>query len=366
MRRVSVEKAKVGMELAKPVMDRYGKMLLPANVELQQKHIGFLWEKEVWELFIEDERVSDLTIKPLVRPETQKDATEAMRRLLSIRRNPTEKKNSGDPEIYAARLEAERFAHAILQAVLQVPLGEPDLTGCISVADYEFFLPVQITALAILLAKEAGFDANELANVSRAAMLQNIGYIWVPPQIWKEKDSLSEADRKEFEKHPLHGYELLSQIQRVPPPVVQAVLQHHERWDGSGYPTGAKGWDISPIAQIIGMAETYYELVSYRPNRRPYTSMDAFESVMAAAGELFDPELVQVFARRVPVYPSGVMVRLNTKECGIITNVNIGHIGRPVVRICYDVEGNEVYPPYDIDLSKPEHQFKLITEILDL
>ncbi len=365
MRRVSVEKAKVGMELAKPVIDRHGKMLLPANVELQQKHIGFLWEKEVWELFIEDSRVSDLVIQPLVRPEIHKDATEAMRKLLSIQRKP-DQKNPGDAEIYAARLEVERFGHAILQAVLQVPLGEPDLTGCISIADYEFFLPVQITALAILLAKEAGFDANELANVSRAAMLENIGYIWIRPEVWKEKDSLSEADRKEFEKHPIYGYELLSRIERIPKPVVQAILQHHERWDGSGYPTGAKGWDISPIAQIIGMAETYYELVSYRPKHRPYSPMDAFESIMASAGELFDPELVQVFARRVPVYPSGVMVRLNTRESGIITNANIGHIGRPVVRVCYDVEGKEVYPPYDIDLSKPEHQFKLITEILDL
>ncbi|MBT4511417.1 MAG: HD domain-containing protein [Chloroflexi bacterium] len=366
MRRVSVEKAQPGMELARPACDLYGTMLMPGSTELTRKHIDFLKERPIWELLIEDRRVPELTIKHLVKPEMQRESIDAMRRLLNMSRDPNEKKNMKDPEMYAARVEVDRLGFAIVQAVLKSPLGEPDLTGSGSPEEFHFVLPVQITALAILLAREAGMDPIDIANVGRAAMLQNTGYIWTPRQIWENEHDLSEEDRKVFEKHPIHGAEAVGQLDRTSPAVVEAILHHHERWDGSGYPNGIKGWDISPLAQIIGMAETFYEATSTRPNRKAYSPMDAFECVMAYMGEWFDPELVQVFARRVPVFPSGIMVKLNNRQIGIIIDVNIGHVGRPVIRVCYDTQGNATKPPFDADLSDSEHQLKLITEILDI
>lgn len=354
------------MELARPVYDKKGNMLVAAHVELTEKHIEFLWAKEVYELLIDDLRVPDLTIKPLVSIEIQQEAVQAMRRLLTIDRSTTTSKDINDPEIYAARLELDRLGHAIRKAILTASVGEPDLTGSLSVSEYEFLMPVQATQLAILLAKESGMEEDALVNVARAVMLQNIGYIWIPPGIRRDTSDVSDEERRLFEQHPIHGYEALVQAERIPQSVAIAVLQHHERWNGSGYPHGLRGWDISPIAQMMAIAETYYEMVSARPHRRPHSSTDAFEHVMASAGELFDPELVQIFARRVPLYPCGVMVKLNTGETGIITNSNIGHVGRPVVRICYDTLGNEVYPPYEMDLASSEHAFKMIAEILDL
>lgn len=365
MRRVSLKKAKLGMEIARPVLDIHGNMLLPACIELREKHMEFLDGKGVYELMIEDRRVPELTIKPLIKPEMQRESIDAVRRLLAVSRDPSEKKDLKDPEMFAARVEVDRLGYAIVQSVLRSPLGEPDLTGSAAVEDFHFVLPVQVTSLAILLAREAGFDNSELVNVGRAAMLQNIGYIWTPQEIWENEHDLSEEDRKIFEKHPIHGYEAAILLDRTPPEVAEAILQHHERWDGSGFPHGTKGWDISPIAQIIGMAETYYEATSNRSFREAYKPMDAFENVMAYMGEWFDPELVQIFARRVPVFPSGIMVKLNNKETGIITDVNLGHVGRPKIRVCYDVKGNAV-DTYDIDLSESEHQFKLIAEILDI
>ena len=146
---------------------------------------------------------------------------------------------------------------------------------------------------------------------------------------------------------------------------VKAVLQHHEQWDGTGYPQGLKGEEIAPFAAIVSMANAYYELVSVRPDRPAMMPHEAMEYVMAFSGELFRPDLVQMVTRQVPLYPTGLLVQLNTGEVGIISDANVGHIGRPLVRICYDRQNEEEPKPYDVDLSDPTHQDRLIVQVLE-
>ena len=366
MRRISLEYARPGMKLSGPIFHKYGEMLLPAGTELLENHLKVMEESGVWELLIEDPRVSDLKIKPLVKLDMQKEAVAAMRRLMNInKKGGDNKKNLNGDEMFMARLDVERLTYAIIQAILVSPLGEPDLSGCLLVEDFHYVQPVQSTTLAILLAREVGLDNTALLNVGKASMLQNIGYIWLSSPIWEKKTSLTKDEEAEFSKHPIYGAEILSQYERVPPPVVEAVLQHHERFDGTGYPNGVKGWDISPLAQLISIAETYYELASARPGRKAMMPVDAFDYIMSEGERQFDPELVKVFARRVPIYPSGVMVKLNSGEIGIVVNVNMGHIGRPMVRIVRDVKGKDVQP-FDIDLATSEYQSKKITEVLEI
>ncbi len=111
------------------------------------------------------------------------------------------------------------------------------------------------------------------------------------------------------------------------------------------------------------MADTYHSLLSRRPHRQALRPQDAVEFIVAYSGELFDPELVQVFARQIPQYPAGLAVKLSSGEVGIVSNPNIGHIARPIVRICAE-NGENLKEPYDLDLSRPERMTKLITEVL--
>ena len=366
MRRISIEYAKPEMELAKPLYDKWGNMLMSSGAILNERHLRLLPHKGVRELSIEDSRVDDVVWDPLVKPETQQEAIKAMSDVISINQKCGGIRNPKDPKLTSARLNLEKVGFTITQEVLTSVMGEPDLSGCLLNDDYYYVQPVQAAILAVLLAKEVGFSDNDLINVGKAAMLQNIGYAWLPPQIFKKTTVLSPEETQEFEKHPLYGAEILRQYGQTPPQVIEAVLQHHERWNGSGYPNKTRGWDISPFAQIIGIADAYYDLVSIRPWREPYKQMNAFEYVMAYGGELFDPEWVQVFSRHVPIYPCGVMVKLTTGEIGIVVDANLGHVGRPIIRVFNDTIGNEVSTPYDIDLSQPEYQRKLIAQLLEI
>jgi HD-GYP domain-containing protein (c-di-GMP phosphodiesterase class II) len=141
-----------------------------------------------------------------------------------------------------------------------------------------------------------------------------------------------------------------------------AIAQHHERWDGKGYPDGLKGHEISLYARILGIADTYISLRSRRPYRKALRPHEAIEFIIAYSSELFDPELVKIFARQIPQYPAGITVILSSGEGGVVSASNPGHVARPVVRVL-TVNGVPVREPYDLDLSDPEYQRKIIVEV---
>jgi HD-GYP domain-containing protein (c-di-GMP phosphodiesterase class II) len=196
-----------------------------------------------------------------------------------------------------------------------------------------------------------------------AALLMNLGYCLVRSSILRSPNSLLEKVSQEILRHPDNGARLLEQVGSFNPEVIRAVEEHHERWDGSGFPARLKGSEISPFARIIAIADTYFELVSNRPGKPACMPHEAVEFILAGCGDLFDPELALVFVRLVPVYPAGTAVKLNTGELGIVSNGNPGHIARPVIRVCSDRKVGVVAKPYDIDLSESRNQSRLIAEV---
>ncbi|MCH7624424.1 MAG: metal-dependent phosphohydrolase, partial [Chloroflexi bacterium] len=111
-------------------------------------------------------------------------------------------------------------------------------------------------------------------------------------------------------------------------------------------------------------SDSFYDLVSARPERDALMPNEAVEYVMAYSGELFDPELVQLLTANVPLYPSGVMVKLSTGESGVISRNTPGNFSRPVVRIFFNKRGRPKINPYDIDLAHKDYQDQLIVQIL--
>jgi HD-GYP domain-containing protein (c-di-GMP phosphodiesterase class II) len=189
------------------------------------------------------------------------------------------------------------------------------------------------------------------------------------------------------QKHAGLGAEMVKRYGQVAQETSLIIQQHHERWNGSGYPAGLRARTICHGARILGITDSVVALVSKRPHRgcilpkeaqefvnafsgdlddadflRPHQAM---EFIVAYSGELFDPDLVKIFTKQLPTYPSGIMVKLNTGEVGIVSNANCGYFSRPRVRICYDSELRDIDKPVDINLADAEHQRKLITQVME-
>lgn len=358
MRRVAVENAQMGMTLARAVYDGAGTLILDAGTVLDAAHLPVLPRLEVREVIVQDERVDDVIIVPLVSEETEAHAVRLLHKMIDTNRGKLLEYMKLDIPV------ADRVVKEIINDFYTVFMGEIDIDGCLSAGNYDYIHPVKVAGLTILMGKANGYSRHDLTSLGLAALLQNIGYISLPSGVLTNLDPVQQSTSAEFQKHAESGAQILRYQKDLDPRVAEAVLQHHELWNGSGYPRGLKGNKIVPFARLIAIAGTYHSLISHHRNQQPVTPPEAAEYISAYSGELFDPDFVQTFVRSVPFYPKGVSVKLNTGEIGIVTDSNIGYIGRTKLRICYGKNGIEV-KPYDKDLSAPENQSVTIAQILD-
>ena len=299
---------------------------------------------------------------PLLTPELEGELALSLHNLMAQTRSMLAS-GIGKP-INLTRVHQLTFEMA--QQLFPVAMGDPYIGGCLCLEDYDYVHPIKVSSLALLIGKAVGFDQNGLMNLGMVALLQNFGHVLTPRWILEKSESPTEDEFQVIQKHAIFSAEILRRYGQANAEIVKATLQHHERWDGSGYPEGLKSSEISTAARIIAIADTYCALASKRPFREAFSPREAGEFIMAYNGELFDPALVQIFTRQIPLYPTGVMVKLDTGEIGIVSDANLGIIGRPKVRICFDKGFKEIRKPYDINLADVNHSEQFVIEVLEL
>lgn len=149
----------------------------------------------------------------------------------------------------------------------------------------------RVTRLACDIAESIGFSVERIQGLRVAASIHDIGKIGIPAEILSKPDELTEAERMIVEDHPKTGYDILKNI-NFPWPVADIVLQHHERMDGSGYPSGLSGNKILMEARIIGVADVVEALTSRRAHRSAQEKESPINELKKNKGTLYDPEVV--------------------------------------------------------------------------
>ncbi|MCB2202379.1 HD domain-containing protein [bacterium] len=152
----------------------------------------------------------------------------------------------------------------------------------------------RVVKLAIELAKEMGFEEEELVNIRRGALLHDIGKISIPDEIISKPGKLTEEEFDVVKRHPLFVKKWLSQIELLKP-ALQIPYYHHEKWDGSGYPLGLSGEDIPLVARLFSVVDVWDALTSDRPYRRALNREEALNLIVSQSGSHFDPDVVEKF-----------------------------------------------------------------------
>ncbi len=344
MRRITTKYAQPGMILGMPVFDNYGKELLGRRTRLNEECLAIMAKNSISEILIEDMRVDDIVVAPMISPEKEGKLAAAFRQLVT-RTQSTQGIDRAD--ISQVNVTVSEIARNLSLSIL----GEINVSCSISQGEYAYIQPVKSATLAMVLGYRLGMSTDEMSILGMGTLLKDICYFF--------EYNAAPAE------HPIKSYTVLKQLGDIKEDIAQAVLQHHEQWNGSGYPQGLKSQGISRYAQIIAAADAFSDLLVEHPEKEKCMSHEAIEFVMASSGDLFDPDLVEAFVRKIPAYPNGLTVKLNSGEIGIVSDPNLGFVARPIIRICFDPEKGNLKKPYDINLARSEYQYKLITKVLE-
>lgn len=157
----------------------------------------------------------------------------------------------------------------------------------------------RVTEMTVKLARELQCSDEDIVQIRRGALLHDMGKMGIPDEILQKPGPLSTAEWEVMRKHPQYAYQMLSPISYLNQALI-IPYYHHERWNGSGYPHGLKGEDIPLFARLFAVVDVWDALSSDRPYRKKLPPKEVVNYIREEAGNLFDPEIVDVFLSLIP------------------------------------------------------------------
>ena len=192
---------------------------------------------------------------------------------------------------------------------------------------------MNVAVLSAMMGASCNMNKEELDILTTAALLHDVGKRFVEEDVLNVRRSLTDEERIMIVQHPKLGYDFLVENFDFLPEVYDSVLEHHEWYNGCGYPMRRSGSEIPIYARIIKLADVYDALTSKLPYHEPVPPSEAVEYIMANAGAEFDPELVDVFMHRIAVFPVGCEVSLSDGRRAVVMENYKEFILRPKVKV---------------------------------
>jgi response regulator RpfG family c-di-GMP phosphodiesterase len=155
----------------------------------------------------------------------------------------------------------------------------------------------RVAAYSLVLAKEAGYPDDGLETLEFGAFLHDIGKIGIRDSVLLKAGPLDDTEWIHMREHPVKGYEIAKGIEMLKP-IMSAVRNHHERWDGSGYPDKLKAYEIPLAARIVAIADAYDAMATERPYKAALPLEECEKILRKCAGNMYDPDLIEVFVQR--------------------------------------------------------------------
>jgi putative nucleotidyltransferase with HDIG domain len=230
--------------------------------------------------------------------------------------------------------QARKLIGDIAESILCAPELVIQVMGDKMGGEDLYFHSLNVTMLSMMMARDLKLPIEVVGALGMGALLHDIGRKEVPDKILRKTEPLTHAERNFYELHCQFGADIGNKLQ-LPAPVVAIIREHHELFDGSGYPAKLKGDSTSLLSRIVVIANYYDELCNPPVLADALTPHEALSLMFAKLRSKFDPKLLQAFIRCLGVYPPGTIVQLSNGVLGMVSTVNTSRPMKPVL-VVYD------------------------------
>ena len=254
--------------------------------------------------------------------------------------------------------EVATVVEQISASVLRHPTALISLTRLRTADEYTYIHSVSVCALMTAVARQMELPADQVQLAGQAGLLHDVGKMRTPLEVLNKPGKLTEAEFAVMQRHPAEGVVLLRQW-GAPAEVVDVCLHHHEKFDGSGYPQGLAGTQISLLSRIAAVCDVYDAISSTRPYKTAWSPAEAIRRMAEWKGH-FDPRVFQAFVKTLGIYPIGSLVRLSNEQLAVVVEQHPDSLLTPQVRVFFSARSRTPLPQRLLDLARPPADERIV------
>ncbi len=247
--------------------------------------------------------------------------------------------------------QAQELVEEISESVLRQPHALISLARLKNADEYTYMHSVAVCALMIALARQLELDEDMVKECGLAGLLHDLGKMGIPNKILNKPGKLTDQEFTTIKSHPEIGANILMDNPLVSPMVLDVVLHHHEKVDGSGYPHKLAGDTISLFAKMGAVCDVYDAITSNRPYKKGWSPAESIRKMAEWSKGHFDEAVFQAFVKTVGIYPTGSLVRLESGRLGVVTEQSETSLLTPKVKVFFSAKMKSPILQETLDLS---------------
>jgi HD-GYP domain-containing protein (c-di-GMP phosphodiesterase class II) len=256
---------------------------------------------------------------------------------------------------------AKQLVQEITDSVTRNPGALISLARLKTADDYTYMHSVAVCAMMVALAKQLGLSEEDTRSAGIAGLMHDLGKAAMPMDVLNKPGKLTDAEFAIIKTHPEEGHKLLQTGSDVDPMVLDVCLHHHEKVDGSGYPKGLKGDQISLFAKMGAVCDVYDAITSNRPYKPGWDPAESLRKMAEWATGHFDGKVFQAFVKSLGIYPIGSLVQLSSGRLAVVVEQTTKSLTTPRVKVFYSTKSHMRIVPEVLDLSRPGINEKIVS-----
>jgi len=222
---------------------------------------------------------------------------------------------------------------------------------------------VNLSVLMSLFGSHRQLSRDVLHQTIVGALLHDIGKILTPDEILHKPGKLTPEEFEVMKLHARYSRDILASTEGIGEIALITAAQHHEKLDGTGYPEGLKGPEISEYGRMVAITDVYDAITADRVYHKGMTPVQGLKKLLEWSGDHLDPVLVKEFIRCIGLYPIGSLVLLESGRLGVVVETNEDDQRLPVVRVMYHTRFRQPITVQTLDLSRPGNQDRIVKAV---